>query len=107
MITIHTYTTQFERSPNSISSYSVNSGLTEWIKAVLIQSDRELEIKLYTTGYSNDAHPVEDDTTNSLCKGSDNLDGHFSVDPLNVSTSLSVKMVCYDDAMPFILMRTI
>jgi len=28
-------TTQFERSLNSISSYLVNSGLTEWIKAVL------------------------------------------------------------------------
>ena len=26
--------TQFERTPYSISSYSVNSGLTEWIKAV-------------------------------------------------------------------------
>jgi len=29
------YTTQFERSPNSISFYSVNLGLTEWTKAVL------------------------------------------------------------------------
>jgi len=27
-------TTQFERPPNSITSYSVNSGLTEWIKTV-------------------------------------------------------------------------
>jgi len=35
-ITTHTPSiTQFERSPNSITSYSVNSGLTEWIKAVL------------------------------------------------------------------------
>jgi len=48
--------------------------------------------------YSNDAHSVEDDTTNSLCKGSDNLDGHCSVDLPNVSTStLSVNMDCYDD----------
>jgi len=31
MNTIHA-TTQFERSPNSISSYSVNLGLTEWTK---------------------------------------------------------------------------
>jgi len=29
------YTTQFECSPNSITSYSVNSGLAEWIKTVL------------------------------------------------------------------------
>jgi len=28
------YTTQFERQPYSITSYSVNSGLTEWIKTV-------------------------------------------------------------------------
>jgi len=28
-------TTQFERTPYSISSYAVNSGLTEWTKAVL------------------------------------------------------------------------
>jgi len=47
---------------------------------------------------SNDAHSLEDDTTNSLCKGSDNLDGRCSVDPPNVSTStLSVNMDCYDD----------
>ena len=32
------YITQFERQPYSITSYSVNSGLTEWIKT---------EIKLY------------------------------------------------------------
>jgi len=28
------YITQFERQPYSITSYSVNSGLTEWIKTV-------------------------------------------------------------------------
>jgi len=27
-------TTQFERQPYSITSYSVNSGLAEWIKTV-------------------------------------------------------------------------
>jgi len=37
------YTTKFERSPNSISSYSVNLRLTEWTKAVLTAS--RLEIK--------------------------------------------------------------
>ena len=37
-------TTQFERSPNSISSYSVNSGLTEWIKAVLNERQNEVSI---------------------------------------------------------------
>ena len=35
MITTRTrYATQFERPPYSITSYSVNSGLTEWIKTV-------------------------------------------------------------------------
>ena len=40
--------TQFERTPYSISSYSVNSGLTEWIKAVLYS---QIEIKLYSNIY--------------------------------------------------------
>ena len=37
-------TTQFERQPYSITSYSVNSGLTEWIKTTY----GRIEIKLYS-----------------------------------------------------------
>ena len=45
----HTYTlciTQFERPPYSITSYSVNSGLTEWIKTVYLQSDRDKTVHM-------------------------------------------------------------
>ena len=38
-------TTQFERQPYSITSYSVNSGLTEWIKT---STYGRIEIKLYS-----------------------------------------------------------
>ena len=42
-------TTQFERPPYSITSYSVNSGLTEWIIGITdFDRDGRIEIKLYT-----------------------------------------------------------
>ena len=44
------YTTQFERSPNSISSYSVNLGLTEWTIGCTYS---RIEIKLYTKIFVN------------------------------------------------------
>ena len=40
MVAIHQITTQFERTSYSIQSHLVNSGLTEWIKAVLTVGQR-------------------------------------------------------------------
>ena len=46
-------TTQFERQPYSITSYSVNSGLTEWIKTVPIRSDRDKTLHSNITHLQN------------------------------------------------------
>ena len=44
IVATHNHTTQFERWPNSISSYLINPGLIKWIQAV---KNSRIEIALY------------------------------------------------------------